>query len=49
LAQVALGLNSLWGNGHRWAIEYQHPVYEKANGLRLSHQGNWNIGWQKAF
>ena len=49
LAQVALGLNSLWSNGHRWAIEYQHPVYEKSNGLRLSHQGNWNIGWQKAF
>lgn len=35
--------------GHRLAIEVGGPVYERVNGLQMSNDWSFTIGWQKSF
>lgn len=50
---VGLGLN--WYarrgaiKGHRLAVEYLAPVWQRLDGPQLGRQGTWVFGWQKAY
>jgi len=35
--------------GHRLALEVGVPLYERVNGLQMSNDWSFTLGWQKAF
>lgn len=45
----ALGLNYLFKNGHRVALEYQRPIDENLDGLQMKQDGSLIVGWQYAW
>ena len=46
---LALGINWLLQKGHRLAVEYQKPVWQKLDGPQLETDKTVTIGWQLAF
>ncbi len=46
---VSLGVNYLFNNGHRLAIEYARPVRQDLDGPQLEIDEVITVGWQKAF
>jgi hypothetical protein len=46
---LSLGLNYLFGNGHRLAIEYASPIRQDLVGPQLEIDSVLTLGWQKAF
>ena len=46
---LAVGLNWLLPDGHRLALEYQRPVWQKLNGPQLETDSVMTMGWQYAF
>jgi len=45
----SLGLNYLFANGHRLALEYALPLSQDLDGPQLEVDSVFTIGWQKAF
>jgi len=46
---LLLGLNYLFDNGHRLAIEYASPIRQDLVGPQLEIDSVLSLGWQKAF
>ena len=46
---LAVGLNWVLPDGHRLALEYQRPVWQKLNGPQLGTDSVITMGWQYAF
>lgn len=45
----SLGLNYLFDNGHRLALEYAVPISQNLNGPQLETDSVLTVGWQKAY
>lgn len=52
-ASLSYGLNLYLPGGalkgHRFALEYTIPLYQKMNGIQLEREPSLNAGWQLAF
>jgi hypothetical protein len=46
---LGLGLNYLFNNGHRLALEYSRAINQKVDGPQLETDSVITLGWQKAF
>lgn len=46
---LSMGINYLFRNGHRLAVEYAEPVQQDLRGPQLEVNSVLTIGWQKAF
>ncbi|MBL4672953.1 MAG: hypothetical protein JKX81_11895 [Arenicella sp.] len=46
---LSLGVNYLFANGHRLAIEYASPIRQDLVGPQLEIDSVLTLGWQKAF
>ena len=46
---VLIGMNYLFSNGHRLAVEYGEAISQNLNGPQLETDSVFTIGWQKAF
>ncbi len=46
---AGIGLNYLFENGHRIALEYSSPVSQSVDGPQMELDSTLTLGWQKAF
>lgn len=46
---LSIGLNYLFNNGHRLAIEYGEAISQNLDGPQLETDSVLTVGWQKAF
>ena len=45
----SVGINYLFDNGHRLALEYSEPLDQDLRGPQLETDSVLTLGWQKAF
>jgi len=46
---AGVGLNYLFANGHRLALEYTKPFDHNLNGFQMEPDNIWTLGWQYAW
>ena len=53
ISTFCLGLNYYFQNGglsgHRLAVEWETPIYQKVKGVQLELDSTWTLGWQYAL
>jgi len=46
---LSFGINYLFNNGHRLALELASPIYQRLDGPQMETRYQLTVGWQKSF